>query len=87
MAAQISNSANENVPTGISAIPEIPGNPGIQQQTSVASSLTTTAGNFFRKYTSQTSSGTQPVSTTIEMSQISNKTGVPKAVSINFYNG
>ena len=37
----------------------------------VATSLTTTAGNFFRKYTSQTSSG--PISASIEMSQVSNK--------------
>ena len=38
----------------------------------VASSLSTTAGNFFRKYTSPNSSA----STTIEMGHIGNKSSV-----------
>ena len=40
----------------------------------VASSLSTTAGNFFRKYTSPNSSA----STTIEMGHIGNKSSVKK---------
>jgi len=59
-----------------SAIVENPtGNHGAAAN--VATSLTTTAGNFFRKYTSQTSSG--PISASIEMSQVSNKASSPEA--------
>ena len=48
----------------------------------VASSLSTTAGNFFRKYTSPNSSA----STTIEMGHIGNKPSVKKiSFTVNIF--